>query len=84
MKNLIVALSFALAACANFAQEAGGQSSAPAASTENKAVEAKPSTNETATVEAVAPGTNVVVAATSPPMVGMALRAVGEALTRGT
>ena len=37
MKNLIVALSFALAACANFAQEAGGQSSAPAASTENKA-----------------------------------------------
>ena len=66
MKNLIVALSFALAVCANFAQEAGGQSPAPAAPMEEKAVAAKPSTNETATVEAVAPGTNVVVAATSP------------------
>ena len=66
MKNFVVALSFTIAVCSAFAQVAGKQSPASAAPTENKTVEENPSTNETATVEAVAPGTNVVVAATSP------------------
>ena len=62
MKNIIVALSFAVAICSAFAQEASGLSPAPAAPTETKVVERKASTNDAVKVGAAVSETNVVVA----------------------
>ena len=62
MKNIVVALSFAVAICSAFPQEAGGLSPAPAAPTETKVAERNASTNDAVKVEAALSETNVVVA----------------------
>ena len=66
MKKLIVAISFAFASFAIFAQGADGQSPSQAAPAETKAVVAKPSPKETATAEVSAAATNGVAAAKEP------------------
>ena len=60
MKNIIVALSFAVAVCSAFTQEAGGQSPASAAPTESKPAVIQPSTNGAAKVKAAVSETNIV------------------------